>query len=357
MKIQHRILVRAENSFLIIFLFFMMSLYSCSSSFGQELNADYLGNRMTNAGKNISLNLNLNDYLKAEPLGSLINSPYAELKPVLVPNGNRLYFSRSYHPDNTGGENDSEDIWFTQLNKTKTTWSAPIRMSGIINNAGPNFIQSVSATGDTIILGNQYLKRGKMRNGVSYSVNVNGTWSKPRAIVIENDYNTSDHENHFVNLKNGIIISSVQRTGSVGERDLYVSFWNGEYASEPINLGNVINSNLEESSPFLASDNKTLYFASKGHNGFGGYDIFMSERQDDSWVNWSVPVNLGPSVNGALDEEFFTITNCGKFGIFSKQINIHNSDLFRISLEAIPSIPALTSNLYLKSRALTLIDL
>jgi hypothetical protein len=196
-----------------------------------------------------------------------------------------------------------------------------------------------------------------MRNGVSYSVNVNGTWSKPRAIYIQNDYNSSGHENHFVNLKNGVIISSVEREETLGERDLYVSFWNGRYGTEPINLGSVINSELEESSPYLASDNKTLYFASKGHNGFGGYDIFMSERQDDSWVNWSVPVNLGPAVNGSLDEEFFTITHCGKFAVFSKQINVHNTDLFRIALEAIPMEPSIVSSLLLRKRILTLKDL
>ena len=95
-------------------------------------------------------------------------------------------------------------------------------------------------------------------------------------------------------------------------------------------MGGVINSTLEESSPFLSCDNKTLYFASKGHNGLGGYDIFMSERLDDSWTNWSVPMNLGPAVNGPMDDEFFSITHCGRYAIFTKQINVHNIDLFKV---------------------------
>ncbi|HEY3429088.1 MAG TPA: hypothetical protein VGK39_00340, partial [Cyclobacteriaceae bacterium] len=83
----------------------------------------------------------------------------------------------------------------------------------------------------------------------------------------------------------------------------------------------------------LACDNKTLYFASKGHNGYGGYDIFMTTRLDDSLTNWSVPVNLGPAVNGHMDEEFFSITHCGRYAIFTKQMNVHNEDLYKIPVE------------------------
>ena len=101
---------------------------------------------------------------------------------------------------------------------------------------------------------------------------------------------------------------------------------------------------MEESSPYLACDNKTLYFASKGHNGFGGYDIFMTTRLDDTWTNWSVPVNLGPAVNGHMDEEFFSITHCGRFAIFTKQMNVHNEDLYKIPVEELFSKPKATVN-------------
>ena len=79
-------------------------------------------------------------------------------------------------------------------------------MPGVLNNEGPNYINNVSVTGDTIILGNQYVKKGKMRYGLSYRVNVNGQWSDPRSIVIQNDYNISNHSNSFVSLKTGVII-------------------------------------------------------------------------------------------------------------------------------------------------------
>jgi hypothetical protein len=95
-------------------------------------------------------------------------------------------------------------------------------------------------------------------------------------------------------------------------------------------MGDVINTELEESSPFLAPDNETLYFASEGHNGHGGFDIYVTKRLDDTWTNWSKPENLGPAVNSANDDEFFSITQYGDFAIFSRKISVHNVDILRI---------------------------
>jgi OmpA-OmpF porin, OOP family len=269
---------------------------------------------------------------QAIPLKSSINGPYSELKPALAPDGKRLYFSRFLHPDNTHDE-DYEDIWYSEYEEESSSWSDPVRLHGVLNNHGPNFINNVSITGDTVILGNQYHKNGKMRAGLSFSVNEKGQWTQPQNIHIKHDYNMSHQANAFISLKNGVIISSIERAESLGGRDLYVSFWNGHEATEPVNMGDLINSELEESSPFLDADNKTLYFASKGHNGYGGYDIFVTKRLDDTWTNWSEPQNLGPAVNGEMDDEFFTITHCGNYAIFAKQVSVHNIDIFRISVD------------------------
>ena len=111
--------------------------------------------------------------------------------------------------------------------------------------------------------------------------------------------------------------------------------WDGTSATEPVNMGSVINTEFEESSPFLSNDMKTLYFASKGHSGYGGYDIYVTERLDESWTNWTTPKNLGPAVNGAMDDEFFSISYCGKYAMFSKQISVHNVDIYKISMETL----------------------
>jgi OmpA-OmpF porin, OOP family len=331
MTLHSRIREKAINAMMIALLLLATGIYSCLQ--GQSIFA------VANANKKIRVSSIVDAESKAEALHHSINSPYEELKPVLAPGGSRLYFSRSAHPHNTSGVMDNEDIWYSEIDEKNNTWSEPVRLPGALNNAGPNYINNVSITGDTIILGNQYLKKGKMRAGLSYSVNVRGQWTAPMPIQIQNDYNISDHANSFVSIKNGVILSAIQRAETVGQRDLYVSFWDGIKATEPVNMGTVINTEMEESSPYLAADNKTLYFASKGHSGFGGYDIFVTKRLDETWTNWSEPENLGPAVNGALDDEFFSLTPCGQFAIFSKRVSVHNVDLFKISLKDLVKEP------------------
>jgi OmpA-OmpF porin, OOP family len=338
MKLKNPITKKANRAGLFLFVIFVTGIYSCFVQAQviepmSKLNSTESVSRVKNTQAEIKHAANLAVGTRAVAVNHDINGGFTELKPALSPNGNRLYFSRSEHPDNFNGVNDLEDIWYSEFDATTNAWSHPTRMAGHLNNQGPNFINNVSVTGDTLILGNQYGKKGKMRAGLSYSVNVNGEWSFPTPINIKNDYNVSDHSNSFVSLKSGIIIRAVQRETTFGDRDLYVSFWNGAEATEPLNMGSVINTELEESSPFLDADTKTLYFASRGHHGHGGMDIWVTKRLDDTWTNWSEPQNLGPAVNGKMDDEFFSITHSGNYAIFSKQVSVHNVDLYRISIE------------------------
>ena len=107
---------------------------------------------------------------------------------------------------------------------------------------------------------------------------------------------------------------AIEREDSKGGQDLYVSRLNenGTY-SVPVNLGDQINSSGEDFAPFLASDGKSLFFASTGHKGQGGSDIFMIQRKDDTWTNWTAPVNLGPNVNTNHNENYFSVTSDFRF--------------------------------------------
>jgi OmpA-OmpF porin, OOP family len=102
--------------------------------------------------------------------------------------------------------------------------------------------------------------------------------------------------------------------------------------TEPQNLGEVINTAAEESAPFLASDDKTLYFSSKGFSGYGGADIFVSRRLDDTWTKWSDPENLGPTINSPLEDLFFNIPVSSEFAYYSRGVSETNTDIFRVKL-------------------------
>jgi outer membrane protein OmpA-like peptidoglycan-associated protein len=110
---------------------------------------------------------------------------------------------------------------------------------------------------------------------------------------------------------------ALNNQNSRGELDLYVSFCKGNSFNftTPLNLGKNINTKQNEGSPFLAYDNKTLYFSSNGRKGFGGKDLFMTRRLDDTWTNWSKPVNLGKNINTPKDDNGICLTALGDSAI------------------------------------------
>jgi len=127
---------------------------------------------------------------------------------------------------------------------------------------------------------------------------------------------------------------SVEGLDSEGGKDLYISFLQKNNTwSEPRNLGNVINTADTEGTPFLALDNKTLYFSSQGHPGFGEGDLFLTRRLDDTWLNWSTPENLGPAVNSPLWDAFINIPATGDYAYFSASDKVlGQEDIFRIRM-------------------------
>lgn len=277
-----------------------------------------------------------------ESLDKNVNSEYDEVNPVLSPDGKTLYFSRRNHPENVGGVKDREDIWFSELDASGH-WQLAQNMGPQFNNEGPNFIntiQSVTPDGKSAImlLGNRYMPNGKMLAGVSMSTHINGEWSRPEPLKIANDYNYSDKANYFLTDNRQTLLMSVEREDSYGDRDLYVTFMKPDNSwTEPLNIGDVVNTAAEESSPFLASDDKTLYFSSAGFSGYGGSDIYVTRRLDDTWTNWSEPENLGPEINSPLEDLFFNIPAASDHAYYSRGVSESNLDIFRIQMPIIKS--------------------
>ena len=285
----------------------------------------------------ISIDLPLADdlarYTQAKRLSDSVNSPYKDLKPLLSPDGNTLFFSRVQDPANFGGKKDLEDIWFSEKDSLTGEWLKAKNMGSPLNNKSPNFISSVQLEGDTyiVLLGNRY-KGKRSVAGASYATKTDEGFTAPQTIRIDDEQNYSKHVNFFLAQNGQVLLKSALRRGSYGGRDLYVSFKkeNGHWTT-PKNLGKVVNTPFEESSPFLAADNRTLYFASNGHLGFGGMDIYMTRRLDDSWTNWSEPENLGPAINTHDDEMFFYLGLHQDFGYFVRGDGT-DADIYSLNL-------------------------
>lgn len=300
---------------------------------------DAIGLSSSNIPISVLINLakNVNEELSTEKLGVNVNSQYLEQSPILSPDGKRLYFSRRSHPDNVGGVDDYEDIWYSDLDEETQEWLPAKNLGPPLNTPGPNFICSITQVdGETVLLlGNRYEKRGRMAQGISMSRSKgDGKWEKPTNLDVINDYNYSEKVDYYMSTDAKTILMAVERDDTYGDRDIYVSFLqtDGNW-SEPKNLGNVINSADVESGPFIHHDGETLYFSSKGFRGYGGADIYVSKRLDDTWTNWSQPENLGKGVNGPDDDTYFNIPSTGSHAYFTRGRADENTDVYRFRID------------------------
>lgn len=125
--------------------------------------------------------------------------------------------------------------------------------------------------------------------------------------------------------------------GDKYNEDLYVSTKDekGRW-SDFKHMGFDLNTLGSDAPCFLASDNKTLYFYSDGKLGYGKTDIYVSKRLDDTWQNWSEPVNLGPNINSREYENSFVIDPLSNRAYFVRSKSEELSDIYSIDLYIAP---------------------
>jgi outer membrane protein OmpA-like peptidoglycan-associated protein len=235
---------------------------------------------------------------------SRINTSYDELNPVLSPDRN-LYFTRANHPGNVGGVRDPGDIWFCK--PTQNGWSEPQHAGREINDRAYNGVASFSTSGDVIYLLSHYDPSGRAKTqGLSYSQKQGAGWSRPVNLSIPYFQNKSSVVSGSLSRDLRVFVFSAETYGTKGVEDIYVARKNadGTWAA-PINLGTIINTQFQEVCPSLSADGYTLYFSSNGRKGAGSFDVYKSQRLDDTWTRWSEPVNLGNAVNTEGREWYF----------------------------------------------------
>ncbi|HNP17907.1 MAG TPA: OmpA family protein [Fulvivirga sp.] len=268
-----------------------------------------------------------------ENLGPNINSEYNESKPLIAPDGKTLYFARQNYPDNFKGFKDDQDIYYSLL--VNGNWSLAVNIGFPLNDKYPNGVNSVSLDGKSLLIINAYEPNGAVTSGVSISRKTGNQWGYPQKVNIDNFYNNSNFVDYYLSNEGRNLLMAIEREDSFGDQDLYVSTKiDDTHWSEPINLGPDVNTPEAEFSPFLAADDKTLFFASMGFDGEGSSDIYYSKRLDDTWKKWSKPVNLGPEVNSDEFEGYYSIPASGNFAYYVSTKNAidGSKDIFRATL-------------------------
>ena len=245
-----------------------------------------------------------------------INSAAQEYSSVISANGKELYFTSRrawvnidqkyfiYPVDNSY----PEDIFFSKGNGDGV-WSEPTILPLCEANKNES---SVSLTPDMTML---YVYSDSLGNGDIFVSNYDDGYKKIEDLTYKK-LNTKDWETHsVVTQDSSIIIFSSDRKHGYGGRDLWIihkqedSTW-----SKPVNMGADINSEQDEDAPFLTLDNKTLYYSTNGSQSMGGFDILKSDFKNDQW---SQGENLGYPINSTGDDIYYTVTSNGIDGYYT----------------------------------------
>ncbi|HKC66679.1 MAG TPA: PKD domain-containing protein, partial [Bacteroidia bacterium] len=240
-------------------------------------------------------------------VGGGVNTIFPEYVPVVNKDETILMFTSRRKDFPKTGIDDKDDEYFEDMFIAR-------KKDGEFKDAHPfslsdNDVKDVTNTTkdhESVISisysGNKFYSYRK--NKIYESDLQNNTWSAPKEL--DNSINYDIYQNHIsISTDGKVIYFSSERKGGKGGLDLYRAEKQADGKwGEAVAMGDVINTKEDDGSPLISEDGKTLYFSSKGHTGFGGYDIFKTTFDGTSW---SAPQNMNLPFNSAGDDIYMTI--------------------------------------------------
>jgi len=270
--------------------------------------------------------------------GAPVNSTDEEYSPAISTDESVIIFTYR-GPKSTGGlmngksQPDAEhgtyyeDVFISQKNKD-SSWSEPIGIPNIDTKQHESSL-ALSPDGQTLYT----YKSTEKDSGDIYESKLQGDeWTVPERI--KGDINTNYWDGSCSVTADGkYLYFASERKGGFGGRDIYIAekAEDGSWRNVK-NLGDKINTDEDEDSPFIHPDGLTLFFSSKGHNSIGDYDIFYTIKKENEWIE---PLNMGYPLNTTDDDRFYVINASGEKGYFSSN-RVSNggngsSDIFTVT--------------------------
>lgn len=247
-------------------------------------------------------------------IGKNINTPMAEYVPVIYADSTLIFTSRRQDsPKEKVNPLDGkyfESMYASTLNNGRPQsvrrYTVPDLYLKSQFKKGHESVISISPDGKTLYL---------FKNAKIYEVKTDAI-KKEKPKKLSKSVNFDYYQSHAYLSKDGnTLLFTSEAKGGEGGIDIYKSIKTNNVWSTPVNLGKTINTPYDEDAPYLSDDGQILYFASKGHPGYGNYDIYKSTYENGAW---SKPQNLGLPVNSPAHDIFLiqqenTTTKAGYF--------------------------------------------
>ena len=244
-------------------------------------------------------------------------------------------FKRGAVNDNPAVSFDGNAIVYTEKSELKNTilfsrkingkWQTPVEINSQLISGDDCSSCSLNKDGTVLFL----YKTDNFDGNLYYSEFIDNSWTPIRKL--NQNINTKYYESHAaISVDEQKLYFTSNREGGFGGLDIYVSEKDnlGDWGP-PINLGNTINTIYNEDTPFPTFNDSLLYFSSEGHNGMGGYDIYRSRITGSSWDN---PENLGFPLNSTDDDRFFQPFNNDENGYFPMVTGPKKMEIFYFTL-------------------------
>jgi OOP family OmpA-OmpF porin len=257
------------------------------------------------------------------PLPYPINQFQQQYFPVLSADQKELFYIK---------RDESEEI-YTSKRKIGGDWSIPVPIDSSLTTEYNEGTCSVSADGRTMVFTSCMRDDGFGSCDLYITQKIGGKWSVP--VNIGRPVNSSAWDSQPSLAADGRTLYFVSnRKGGLGLRDIWVTQRKANNKwSMPKNLGPAINSEEDDISPFIHVNDQILYFSTNARPGFGGFDIYYSERIPEK--GWGEPINFGYPINTMNDEVAMFITSDGAAGYYSYETVVDNkleSKLYQIDI-------------------------
>ncbi len=248
------------------------------------------------------------------PVSPVLQTTPSQYFPVLTADEQTLVFT-ALKPEG------DEDLMIATFNGE--SWSPPVSLSPNVNTNGNEGTASLSADGRMLVFTACQGRRGFGSCDLYVSRKTGSAWSMPDNLGPL--VNSRFYESQPALSADGRRLYFISdRPGGKGRRDIWRSDLDADNTwQEPVNLGSPINTGQNEASPFIHPNGQTLFFASDGHLGLGGYDLFVSDLNAgaqvgaDSGSVWSAPTNLGYPINTSEDQASLFVSASGKRAYYS----------------------------------------